>query len=512
MTDLIHMLRDWMPKQRWYSGGEGRAPQLTHLGSYVLANPNGEAGVHLVTVPCMLDSSGDVPVVYQVPIVLREVDARVPALGYIGSISNAAGRVSAVVDGPHDIAFAKALLALLEREGHATGAGGRSDIAAFGLPMPGAVVGSFVTSRVLSGEQSNTSIICEMRLPDGSDAPPLILKVFRMLHDGENPEVTLQSALTAAGSVRVPPAIGHLSGFWPDPRTSSGRASGNFVFAQEFLPGVEDAWRVALRAAETGDDFGDAAYTLGTATAEVHRTLRDVLPSVEATAPKVQAEVAAMRQRLDAAIAVAPSLERLRGAAEEVYARAADMNWPRLQRVHGDLHLGQVLAVEDRGWVFLDFEGEPLRSIEQRNTADAPQRDIAGILRSFDYVAGSLEMTTGRNVAGDWAARARQSFLNGYAAATSGESRVGRHTGAITLDGRAARRQSQDARGGDGAGASGVHLPMDSSGSQPLSAAEAAALIRVFELDKALYEVIYEASQRPAWLRIPVRAVQRILA
>ncbi len=518
MTDLIHMLRDWMPKQRWYSGGEGRAPQLTHLGSYVLANPNGEAGVHLVTVPCMLDSSGDVPVVYQVPIVLREVDARVPALGYIGSISNAAGRVSAVVDGPHDIAFAKALLALLEREGHATGAGGRSDIAAYGLPMPGAVVGSFVTSRVLSGEQSNTSIICEMRLPDGSDAPPLILKVFRMLHDGENPEVTLQSALTAAGSVRVPPAIGHLSGFWPDPRTSSGRASGNFVFAQEFLPGVEDAWRVALRAAETGDDFGDAAYTLGTATAEVHRTLRDVLPSVEATAPKVQAEVAAMRQRLDAAIAVAPSLERLRGAAEEVYARAADMNWPRLQRVHGDLHLGQVLAVEDRGWVFLDFEGEPLRSIEQRNTADAPQRDIAGILRSFDYVAGSLEMTTGRNVAGDWAARARQSFLNGYAAAVSGEPRVGRHTGAITLDGRAARRQAQDARDGGsaregaGEGASGGYPRPDASESRPLSAAEAAALIRVFELDKALYEVIYEASQRPAWLRIPVRAVQRILA
>ncbi|MBS3179406.1 MULTISPECIES: maltokinase N-terminal cap-like domain-containing protein [unclassified Pseudoclavibacter] len=518
MTDLIHMLRDWMPKQRWYSGGEGRAPQLTHLGSYVLANPNGEAGVHLVTVPCMLDSSGDVPVVYQVPIVLREVDARVPALGYIGSISNAAGRVSAVVDGPHDIAFAKALLALLEREGHATGAGGRSDIAAYGLPMPGAVVGSFVTSRVLSGEQSNTSIICEMRLPDGSDAPPLILKVFRMLHDGENPEVTLQSALTAAGSVRVPPAIGHLSGFWPDPRTSSGRASGNFVFAQEFLPGVEDAWRVALRAAETGDDFGDAAYTLGTATAEVHRTLRDVLPSVEATAPKVQAEVAAMRQRLDAAIAVAPSLERLRGAAEEVYARAADMNWPRLQRVHGDLHLGQVLAVEDRGWVFLDFEGEPLRSIEQRNTADAPQRDIAGILRSFDYVAGSLEMTTGRNVAGDWAARARQSFLNGYAAAVSGEPRVGRHTGAITLDGRAARRQAQDARDGGsaregaGEGPSGGYPRPDASENRPLSAAEAAALIRVFELDKALYEVIYEASQRPAWLRIPVRAVQRILA
>lgn len=116
MTDLIHMLRDWMPKQRWYSGGEGRAPQLTHLGSYVLANPNGEAGVHLVTVPCILDSSGDEPVVYQVPTVLREVDARVPALGYIGSISNASGRVSAVVDGPHDIAFAKALLTLLERE------------------------------------------------------------------------------------------------------------------------------------------------------------------------------------------------------------------------------------------------------------------------------------------------------------------------------------------------------------------------------------------------------------
>ena len=183
--------------------------------------------------------------------------------------------------------------------------------------------------------------------------------------------------------------------------------------------------------------------------------------------------------------------------------------------MHGDLHLGQVLAVQDRGWVFLDFEGEPLRTIEQRNTADAPQRDIAGILRSFDYVAGSLEMTTGRNVAGDWAARARQSFLNGYAAAVSGEARVGRHTGAITLEGRAARRQAEDAH--DAADARELAGAAGGSGGRsledrPLSAAEAAALIRVFELDKALYEVIYEASQRPAWLRIPVRAVQRILA
>jgi predicted trehalose synthase len=144
--------------------------------------------------------------------------------------------------------------------------------------------------------------------------------------------------------------------------------------------------------------------------------------------------------------------------------QAASADWPPLQRIHGDLHLGQVLAVPERGWVFVDFEGEPLRPMEERSALDSPLRDIAGMLRSFDYVAGSLAVSGSPRDATGWAARARAAFGSGYSA-TAG--------GGIQVDG---------------------------------------ALVDAFELDKALYETVYEARNRPAWLPIPVAAIERLTA
>jgi predicted trehalose synthase len=145
-----------------------------------------------------------------------------------------------------------------------------------------------------------------------------------------------------------------------------------------------------------------------------------------------------------------------------VLERAAASAWPAQQRIHGDLHLGQVLAVPDGTWAIVDFEGEPLRPMHERRVLDSPLRDVAGMLRSFDYVAGTLEAAdpAARDAARTWADSARAAFLGAYASA------VGRD-----LD---------------------------------------PALLDAFELDKALYEAVYEARNRPDWLGIPVTAVRRL--
>lgn len=479
MTDLISLLNEWVPRQRWYVGAASGGSGLQLVGSYSLSDPAGEHDVRFVTVAILSDTStavgGGSRPVYQVPLVIRDVDSSIDARGYIGTYETGTGS-AAVIDGPHDPAFARSLLALIEGEQVATGPGGPSDAVAYGLPMPGSKAGRMRASRALQGEQSNSSIILEMLEHDtDAEGAPLIIKVFRTLHHGDNPDVTLQSALAAAGCLRVPPALGHVAGEWPDPSVEGGRARGHLAFAQEFFAGVEDAWRVARRAAESGDDFTGPAFSLGEATAETHGLLRRHLPEAIARPDDIERAVGEMHGRLRQALELVPELRPRRKAIERVYEAAASAPWPHLQRIHGDYHLGQVLAVPERGWVLLDFEGEPLRPLAERNALDLPARDVAGMLRSFDYVAGSLSLAAGVDVAGDWAKAAREAFLRGYAA-----------------------RAAADVGGA-------------TEGSGDVPAQPDPRILAAYELDKAVYEAIYEASHRPDWLPIPVRAVQRLL-
>ena len=474
MRTLIDLLRDWMPEQRWFRGSG--ASELRHLGSYVLEHIGDDEDVYRIIVALIVDEqtlpgSGSVPAatIYQVPLVLREADSDASARGYLGSIQHD-GASRTVIDGPHDPAFAAALLALVASEGQAGGETGDDVTRAFGLPMPGIQLGNFASSRVLDGEQSNTSIICEMRRDDEA-ATPIIMKVFRILADGDNPDVTLQTALASAGSRRVPAVVGNVSGMWLDPRVSDRPARGNLVFVQEFLPGVEDAWRAALRAGASGDDFLTPARTLGQATAEVHAVLRKVMPTVPTTPERVEAALAAMRTRLDATIAEVPALAEFRERALACFAAARDAEWPISQRIHGDYHLGQVLAVPGRNWVLLDFEGEPLSPLEVRNAPDCAVRDVAGMLRSFDYVSGSLTMTAGSEQAHDWAIAARKAFIEGYGEGLVEQGIEGKELRAL-LDER---------------------------------------VCAAYEIDKALYEARYEALHRPDWLGIPMGAIERLL-
>jgi 1,4-alpha-glucan branching enzyme len=178
-----------------------------------------------------------------------------------------------------------------------------------------------------------------------------------------------------------------------------------------------------------------------------------------------------MRERYRAARHEVPSLGEYAAAVEATLTAAGTQQWPPLQRIHGDYHLGQVLWAPGRGWMLIDFEGEPLRPMDERGTPDAPLRDVAGMLRSLSYVAGSVALSAGTragtradaaDAAAAWAEAARESFLDGYAQASGHDPR------------------------------------------------EDAALLGAFELDKALYEARYEARNRPDWLPIPLRAVRRL--
>ena len=467
---VLDSLTEWMPRQRWF-GGKASRPALRLIGSFDL--PHGDAEVRVTTF-LVLDEGGQQSRLYQVPLTVR--GERMPDLesSLIVALSAQTADESAsnavlvgdegahtqfVYDGTHDLAYSGALLDLITRDQASDGTGGAT---ATGRAQVSGHPLTVVSAKVLSGEQSNSSIIMQVETPEGEPQSPVICKVFRVLHHGNNPDVVLQSALAKAGSVRVPASIGSVVGQWHDSRMPDGRTSGHLAFAQEFLPGVQDAWRVALDAVEAGRPFVAEATALGEATAEVHETLAEVLPTLEPSDDLIGGVMTSMRRRHGGAVREVPSLGEHNDAIERVFEAAEASPWPNLQRIHGDYHLGQVLATPSGGWVLVDFEGEPLRPMVERSQPDLVLRDIAGMLRSFDYVAGSYAQTHPGESATQWALDARAAFLDGYIARSGIDLRANR------------------------------------------------ALLDAFEIDKALYEAIYEVRNRPTWVSIPTAAVARL--
>jgi maltokinase len=320
-------------------------------------------------------------------------------------------------------------------------------------------------SLLLSGEQSNSSLVY------GEDA---LLKVFRKVASGRNPDIEVHEALTHAGVDRVAALYGWISASWAD---ETGTA--DLAMLQQFLRTATDGWTMALNsvrdlyaeadlhADEVGGDFAAESHRLGAATAEVHRHLADLLGTRTWGAHDAQDLAAAMHARLDAALRVVPDLEPHAAGLREAFDALVKMEQPLVvQRVHGDLHLGQTLRTV-KGWKLIDFEGEPAKPLGERVALDSPLRDVAGMLRSFDYAAATLltDHPHDPQIAyrcREWAQRNRVAFCEGYAEES-------------TLDPRA---QTD--------------------------------LMRAYETDKAVYEVVYEARNRPSWLRIPMAAVARL--
>ncbi|MGB3911320.1 MAG: hypothetical protein WBL06_12685, partial [Pseudolysinimonas sp.] len=201
----------WVVQQRWYAG-KSHTPRFRLLD----AQPT-----HGATRYLLMDDAASPATLYQVP--LGEADGE-------------------LVDAPHDHDFAVGLLAEM-----------------------GVDTSRVTGSRVMTGEQSNTSIVY-----DEDDRPTIIVKLFRALHHGENPDVVVQRTLSAVGSPFVPRFLGSLDAEWPDSGRPSGVARGTLAFAQEFLPGARDGWSIAVEEAREGRGFTEAAHDLGVAVAGVH--------------------------------------------------------------------------------------------------------------------------------------------------------------------------------------------------------------------------------------------------
>ena len=319
-----------------------------------------------------------------------------------------------------------------------------------------------VRPRPMGVEQSNTSLVYGHG----------VLKLYRQPEPGRNRDVDLHRAL--AGNPHIATPLGVLTDDRADTPTVLG-------FMQKFLPDAVEGWATAtasvrdllaegdLHADEVGGDFAGEAGRLGAAVAEVHAALAAATGTKTVGPAELAAEVDAMHARLDVVLSEVPAL-----AAEEATLRAAFDDVRSLttalpiHQIHGDLHLGQVLRTT-AGWILIDFEGEPGATPEQRTVPRSPLRDVAGMLRSFDYAAfhllpGSDDREDDRRQraarATEWSDRNREAFCAGYA-------EVG-----------------EDPR-------------------------EQSVLLRALELDKAVYEVRYEHHNRPDWAAIPLAAIQR---
>jgi maltokinase len=477
-TEVQAALQLWVPEQRWY-GSKGRDADLRIVAATELTDR--EPGLVIRVLLVQSDLPDGTVELHQVPLVFRREKSS--DSGLIATIGQAPDQWY-LYDGPHDVAYCAALLRAVYDSTDVGGAG--LVVSARRLADAGRAPES-ITGEVLKGEQSNTSIIYRLRDATNNELSPLICKVFRRLHAGDNPDVVLQSGLWEAHCDRVPRPVGYLRGQWtqPESATADSAASGapgalaveeprlvtgHLAFVQEFLPGVEDAWRVASRAVESGTDFTAEAFALGVATAQVHSTLAECFATIDADRAIIESVLASITRRRQQAEALAPQLLEVAPQIDAILASASGTQWPILQRIHGDYHLGQVLRASERGWILVDFEGEPARPMIERSEPDLALRDIAGMLRSFDYAVGSHYHRTpvagrnrdsikpGESGASSWAAAAREAFLDGY---------------------------------------------HESSGFDPRSH----PLLQVLVLDKALYEVVYEARNRPDWLPIPLAQI-----
>ncbi len=440
-------LAAYLGRQRWFA----RSQQVTVTDVRTLEwlrEPSSGLGVRFEIIS--VDSGGE-PGIYNVPLSYRPEPHEELSHGFIGA-TILDHRTFYVYDALHDGEARAVLLS-----GFADGAVVPDDIR-FGR-LHDFSLERGVDNVLLGAEQSNTSVI----------AGDAMVKFFRRLTPGVNPDIEVQEELTMADSEDISPLLGWIR---------SGDI--DLAMASVFQRSATDGWDTArasvralqndaIRAREAGGDFAGEAERLGATTAAVHTQMRELLPVATWGPSELDALVIRLERRLDEVIAAHPIVAEYADGARAAYERI-DRGVPvPVQRIHGDFHLGQTLRTTT-GWKIIDFEGEPSKPREDRIRLDSPLRDLAGMLRSLDYVAHSITPMTGvisldpqvdeAAVADDWVRSNQFAFLFGY--------------------------------GFDRADAW-------------------VALLRAYEIDKAVYEVAYEEDHRPDWVSIPIRALQKLV-
>lgn len=511
-----HLL-EWLPAQRWFTG-KSEPTTLTCVGGLVLPDPTEQA--QLISYLYRVDDAG--PIIH-VPITVR--DEQVPALAdqLIGESQRTSRRNPAkkyFYDGTADPAFVTAWLHFIHNadQAYADRVLGQP-AAGFGL-WPAASIPDPEKLQLTAqpGEQSNTSVQIRGALE------PFIIKFFRNLTAGNNQDVEVGLALDSVRSGIVATTYGTISASWapeaqaplepvpvkerqpenpldygfgdaPEPQPSDGAVfnlhehfaadgeelvTGQLCVLRHFYAEAKDAWSLASLAAVRGYGFTVEAEELGRTLAQLHKDLGIAFGAQEADEQQRTQLLAELAERLrwgyqEAEEIIGDHRPELEALIEEL---VAVEEISQLQRIHSDLHLGQIIRTDGHHWRVIDFEGEPLRAGSGVNAAgyDIVERDLAGMLRSFDYAAAlahrvyfaDQERATPaltQEAARHWSQDCARAFLRGYSAE------------------------------------SGVDVT--DFGNQPIQ--------RALLLDKALYEVAYELSHRQDWVHVPALAAQRLL-
>lgn len=378
-----------------------------------------------------------------------------------------------LVDALEDECFRAALLEIIAVEQRVSCGSGEL-VGICGEVFKAQAKGMTLPSRVLKVEQSNSSILYDERF---------FLKLYRRSELGENPDVELLRYFSEAGRfANVPGYCGAIEYRVP------GALPRVLALLVTNVPNEGTAWTSTLRLLAQSPDANEVsgierARLLGERTAQMHLALAaetedaDFAPESftaayrETLCQSMTETTRGMMALLEQKVHALP--EGIRDEAVDLLRREQEIlqrhsrlmdgqvNAMRI-RIHGDYHLGQVLDTGD-DFIIIDFEGEPARPLKERRIKHSPLRDVAGMLRSFDYAAHTAAQPEA------WVERISQEFLNAYLTTAEGASFLPANEEALRM------------------------------------------LLEVCLLEKVVYEVCYELNNRPDWVGIPLRGITRIL-